>query len=64
MNCTKFDRMIRVIDIAASCLVLREAGGEVVDMEGRKLDMALDLKDRKNFLAYGDPKVKEMVLRR
>ncbi|OGS44714.1 MAG: hypothetical protein A3K76_02595 [Euryarchaeota archaeon RBG_13_57_23] len=64
MNCTNFNRMIRVIDIAASCLVLREAGGEVVDMDGNKLEMALDLKNRKNFLAYGDPRIKEMVLRR
>ena len=63
MNCTNFNRMIRVIDIAASCLILREAGGEVVDLEGNKLDMRFDLKDRKNFLAYGDPKVKELVLR-
>jgi len=63
MNCTNFNRMIRIVDIAASCLILREAGGEVVDMEGNKLDMALNLKDRRNFLAYGDPKIKEMVLR-
>ena len=63
MNCAKFQRMIRVIDIAASCLILREAGGEVVDLSGDKLDMEFDLKDRKNFLAYGDPMVKEMVLR-
>jgi len=63
MNCTNFNRMIRVIDIAASCLILREAGGEVCDLEGNKLDMAFDLNDRKNFLAYGDPKVKELVLR-
>ncbi len=63
MNCSNFKRMIRIIDIAASCLILREAGGEVVDLEGNKLDMAFDLKDRKNFLAYGDPKVKELVIR-
>lgn len=63
MNCTEFSRMIRVVDIAASCLILREAGGEVVDLEGNKLDLAFDLKDRKNFLAYGDSKVKELVLR-
>ncbi|MEM0343754.1 MAG: inositol monophosphatase family protein [Thermoplasmata archaeon] len=63
MNCTNFNRMIRVVDIAASCLILREAGGEVVDLEGNKLDMNFDLSDRKNFLAYGDPKVKELVLR-
>ncbi len=64
MNCTNFNRMIRVVDIAASCLILREAGGEIVDLEGNKLDMGFDLQDRKNFLAYGDPKVKELVLRR
>lgn len=63
MNCTKFSRMIRIVDIAASCLILREAGGEIVDLEGNRLDMAFDLDDRKNFLAYGDPKVKELVLR-
>lgn len=63
MNCTNFNRMIRVIDIAASCLILREAGGEICDLEGNKFDMKFDLEDRKNFLAYGDPKVKELVLR-
>ncbi len=63
MNCANFNRMIRVVDIAASCLILREAGGEVVDVEGNKLDMRFDLMDRKNFLAYGDPQVKELILR-
>lgn len=63
MNCTNFRRMIRIVDIAGSALILREAGGELVDLEGNKLDMELSLDDRKNFLAYGDPKVKELVLR-
>ncbi len=63
MNCVKFERMIRVVDIAASCLILREAGGEIVDLAGEKLDMAFDLNDRKNFLAYGDPRIKELVIR-
>lgn len=63
VNCTNFSRMIRVVDIAASCLILREAGGEVVDLEGKKLDLGFDLQDRKNFLAYGDPRIKELVLR-
>lgn len=62
MNCTRKSRMIRIVDIAASCLILREAGGEVVDLEGGKLDMEFSLDDRKNFLAYGDPKIKELVL--
>ena len=63
MNCTKLNRMIRIVDIAASCLILREAGGEVIDLATRdKLDMEFNLQDRKNFLAYGDPKIKELVL--
>lgn len=64
MNCTKFNRMIRTVDIAASCLILREAGGEVIDLAtGKKLDMDFTLNDRRNFLAYGDPKIKELILR-
>ncbi len=63
-NCSQFHRQIRVVDIAASCLILREAGGEIIDLgTGEKLDMAFDLKDRRNFLAYGDPAVKEWILR-
>jgi fructose-1,6-bisphosphatase/inositol monophosphatase family enzyme len=62
MNCTNPSRMIRIVDIAASCLILREAGGEAVDLTGKKLDMEFSLDDRKNFLAYGDPKIKELVL--
>jgi len=61
-NCTNFNRMIRIVDIAASTLILREAGGEVCDLEGKKLDLELSLNDRKNFLAYGDPKIKELIL--
>jgi fructose-1,6-bisphosphatase/inositol monophosphatase family enzyme len=63
MNCANFNRMIRVVDIAASTLILREAGGEIVDVKGNKLDMRFDLMDRKNFLAFGDPQVKELMLR-
>lgn len=62
MNCTNRSRMIRIVDIAASCLILREAGGEVVDLQGGKLDMEFSLDDRRNFLAYGDPRIKELVL--
>jgi fructose-1,6-bisphosphatase/inositol monophosphatase family enzyme len=63
MNCSNPARMIRVVDIAASALILREAGGEVCDLEGNKYDVSLSLDDRRNFLAYGDPVVKELVLR-
>ncbi|UCE91668.1 MAG: hypothetical protein JSV90_00465 [Methanobacteriota archaeon] len=63
MNCSNPRRMIRIVDIAASALMLREAGGEVCDLEGKKYDLSLSLDDRKNFLAYGDQAVKELVLR-
>lgn len=62
MNSEVYEKSIRVVDIAASALILREAGGEVVDLAGRPLDMGFDLVERSNFLAYGDPRVKEMML--
>jgi len=49
-----YQRALRVVDIAASALVLREAGGEVYDLAGNVLDMDLDLKVRANCLAVGD----------
>jgi fructose-1,6-bisphosphatase/inositol monophosphatase family enzyme len=57
-----YEKGIRVVDIAASALVLREAGGEVVDLEGKALDMPFDLAARSNFLAYGDPRAREVLL--
>lgn len=52
---------IRITDIAAGVLILREAGGEVYD-EGKKiLDMKLNLKERKNFVAVCDRKILEMI---
>lgn len=62
MNCEVYEKSIRVVDIAASALILREAGGELVALDGRKLDMPFDLAARSNFLAYGDERVKEMLL--
>ena len=52
---------IRVTDIAAGVLILREAGGEAYD-EGKKiLDMKLNLKERKNFVAVGDKKILDVI---
>jgi fructose-1,6-bisphosphatase/inositol monophosphatase family enzyme len=62
MNSDLYSKSIRVVDIAASALVLREAGGEVIDLQGSRLDMPLNLTVRSNFLAYGDIKVKEDLL--
>jgi fructose-1,6-bisphosphatase/inositol monophosphatase family enzyme len=61
-NADRYDKSIRVIDIAASALILREAGGDIVDLSGIKLDMPFDLKNRSNFLAYGDEAVKGVLL--
>ncbi len=61
-NTEVYEKGIRVIDIAASALILREAGGEIVDLQGRRLNMPFDLSARSNFLAYGDPRVKELML--
>jgi fructose-1,6-bisphosphatase/inositol monophosphatase family enzyme len=62
MNCDLYEKSIRVVDIAGSALVLREAGGEIIDLQGGRLDMPLDLNARSNFLAYGDVRAKEVLL--
>lgn len=48
---------VRVIDVAASSLILREAGGEAFDVTGgerRRLDMPLDLGQRVGIAAVRD----------
>lgn len=51
----------RVIDIAASCLILREAGGEVYDDGLNVFDMGFDLKERRAVVAVGDDAVLAVV---
>lgn len=62
MNAENQKRSIRVIDIAASYLILKEAGGEVFALDGTPLDMPFDLDYRANFLAVGDRCVFDMVM--
>ncbi|UCF08812.1 MAG: inositol monophosphatase [Thermoplasmata archaeon] len=45
---------MRIVDIAASTLILREAGGEVFNDTYDILDMAFDIKERTNVIAVGD----------
>ena len=52
---------LRAMDIAAGALIVREAGGQVVDLRGDPLDMPVDPKARTNLLAYGDPHVLEVI---
>jgi len=53
MNSQNYVRCERVVDIAASTLILREAGGEVYDLEGNVLEMPFDLDHRSNIVAVG-----------
>ncbi|RLE50732.1 MAG: fructose 1,6-bisphosphatase [Candidatus Methanomethylicota archaeon] len=43
--------MIRPIDIAAGKLILEEAGGLMLDLDGKPLDCDVDVKNRVSFLA-------------
>jgi fructose-1,6-bisphosphatase/inositol monophosphatase family enzyme len=61
-NCEDFEKRMRIVDIAASALILREAGGELYDLNGKVLDMEFSLRDKVNFLALGDKSIKEMVI--
>ena len=44
-------KYLRVTDIAASSLVIWEAGGVVTNIKGEQLDMALDLDERTSIIA-------------
>ncbi len=52
---------LRIMDIAAGVLLVREAGGAVVDPEKRELDLPLTLKARTNLVAVGDRKALEVL---
>jgi len=62
LNASKYEKSIRVVDIAAAVLILREAGGDICDLSGKRLDMPFNLENRSNILAYGDECVKEVLL--
>ncbi len=53
---------IRVTDIAASTLVVREAGGLVTDIHGELLDMALSLDERTSVIAACSRNLVEYVV--
>ncbi len=55
MNSERYSRGIRVVDIAASYLLLKEAGGYIYDLEGNVFDMPLRLDVRSNFFACNHP---------
>ena len=62
MDSENYERSIRIVDIAASALILREAGGEVYNLDGTPLDMPFDLEHRSSFLAAGNHNVFDFVM--
>ena len=62
MNAENNRRSIRVIDIAASYLILKEAGGDIFHLDGTEFDMPFDLDHRANFLAVGNKDVYDIVM--
>ncbi len=52
---------LRITDLAAPGLVLREAGGELYTAECELLEMALSLEDRSEVLAVGDTSALEQL---
>jgi len=54
MACPPGAHTLRITDIAAATLIVREAGGKVYDDQLNRLDLELDVKARSNVVAVGD----------
>lgn len=63
MNTIRYTRGVRAVDIAASTLILREAGGEVYDLGGNPLDMPLDNRFHASFVACSGKEVYNHIMR-
>jgi myo-inositol-1(or 4)-monophosphatase len=53
---------LRATDVAASFLILREAGGIVTTPEGKALDVKLDPKQKLKFVASGNARIHKTIL--
>ena len=53
---------LRVTDIAASALIIREAGGVVTNIDGEQLDMSLSLDDRTSVIAACNEKLVHTII--
>ncbi len=52
---------LRIVDIAAATLILREAGGKVMDKKLIMLDMDTDVRKRSSVLAIGDESLMKVI---
>jgi fructose-1,6-bisphosphatase/inositol monophosphatase family enzyme len=54
MHSAVAESKLRAVDIAGSTLIVREAGGLVLDLDGKQLDMPLTTTARTDLVAVGD----------
>ena len=54
MHSAVVDTKLRAVDIAAGTLIVREAGGLVLGLDGRDLDLPLESTARTDLVAVGD----------
>ncbi len=52
---------LRLVDIAAGAFIVLEAGGDVLDLDGQRLDMPLNPNARTNLVAVGDRRALEWI---
>jgi len=56
------EKSLRITDIAAATLILREVGGDVYGKKGERLNMDISATDRKDVIAIYDEEIKEELL--
>lgn len=61
MHSAVADARLRAVDIAAGTLIVREAGGLVLDLAGGDLDLPLDTTARTDLVAAADRRVWEAI---
>ena len=56
------NNLLRNIDVAAGIAIVREAGGTVTERDGSEFDMDLDVRKRKNMMAFSNAELMKVVL--
>lgn len=61
LHSTEVGHELRAMDVAAGVLIVREAGGGVVGLDRRPLDMEISPEARTNLIAFGDEQILEVL---